>query len=167
MNIFSVIKKMNYKLSAFLKIFWWKLEYGSRLVLKKHILLRKRININLSDDASVSIGEGTFFNNDCSINAHGKIIIGDDCLFGEGVKIYDHNLIFNTSEKINKQSFNVGSVEIGDNCWICSNAVLLKGTKIGNNCVISAGCIINREIPANSLVRNISSQQVIERIVIK
>ena len=96
------------------------------------------------------------------------IKIGADCFWGGGNgHIYDHNHIFNTSEKINKQSFNVGSVEIGDNCWICSNAVLLKGTKIGNNCVISAGCIINREIPANSLVRNISSQQVIERIVIK
>ena len=42
----------------------------------------------------------------------------------------------------------------GNNCWICTNAVILKGVEIGDNSVIGAGCVIYRDIPANSVVKS-------------
>ena len=38
------------------------------------------------------------------------------------------------------------------NVWIASDVVLLKGTDIGDNCVIGAGCVIRGKVPAGSLV---------------
>ena len=35
-----------------------------------------------------------------------------------------------------------------------SNVTILKGTLIGNNCVIGAGCTIDCNIPDNTLVKN-------------
>lgn len=46
------------------------------------------------------------------------------------------------------------SIKIGNNCWICTNAVILKGVEIGDNNVIGAGCVIYRDIPANSVVKS-------------
>ncbi len=46
------------------------------------------------------------------------------------------------------------SIKIGNNCWICTNAVILKGVEIGDNSVIGAGCVIYRDIPANSVVKS-------------
>ena len=43
-------------------------------------------------------------------------------------------------------------MSIGNRCWIGSNAVILKGAKIGDNCVIGAGCIVDTEIPPYSIV---------------
>ena len=164
MKFFSYIKRFNFKIVCLLKMAWWELEYGSHLELEKQVSFRNGMIINISNDASVRVGKKTFFNNYCSINAHGEIVIGSDCLFGEGVKIYDHNHIFYTELKINEQSYSVGKVVIGNNCWICSNVIILKGAEIGDNCTISAGCIIKDKVPANSLVRMNEKRQIIEEI---
>ena len=74
---------------------------------------------------------------------------------GENVKVYDHNHRFNIENTlISEQGFSVGEVSIGENCWIGSNVIILKDAKIGNNCVIAAGSVINDVIPDNSIVRN-------------
>ena len=39
------------------------------------------------------IGNHVFFNNDCSINCKDEIIIGNNCILGENVRIYDQNSI--------------------------------------------------------------------------
>ena len=51
-------------------------------------------------------------------------------------------------------------VEIGDNCWICSNVTILKGTRIGKNCVIGAGTVLSGNIPDNSIVKSNRSLKV-------
>ncbi|WP_051464034.1 acyltransferase [Lacrimispora indolis] len=167
MKFFSCIKRLNFKIVSLSKKAWWALEYGPYLELQKQVSFRKGMIINISDDAIVRVGRRTFFNNYCSINAHGEITIGNDCLFGEGVKIYDHNHIFYAEEKINEQPYSIGKVVIGNNCWICSNVIILKGAEIGNNCTISAGCIIKDKIPDNSLVRKDEGAQVIEVIHVR
>lgn len=167
MKLFSLIRRINYKIIILLKKMWWNLEYGEKLDLKKQVSYRKGMIINISNNGIVKIGKNTFFNNYCSINAHGKIVIGSDCLFGESVKIYDHNHIFNTEIKTNEQSYRVGEVVVGNNCWIGSNVIILKGANIGDNCTISAGCIIKNKVPNNSLVRIDEKKQIIETIHVR
>jgi acetyltransferase-like isoleucine patch superfamily enzyme len=36
--------------------------------------------------------------------------------------------------------------------------VVLKGVEIGDNCIIGAGCVIHKSIPANSTVLNNQEQ---------
>ena len=82
-----------------------------------------------------------------------KIIIMNDCILGENVKIYDHNHIYSNSNlPIRKQGFKSEQIIINRNCWIGSNVVILKGVEIGENCIIGAGCVIYRSIPAGSVV---------------
>ena len=79
----------------------------------------------------VKIGDNVFFNNGTSIAAKEKIEIGDNCIFGENVKIYDHNHVFKDLQKpIMKQGFSTKSVHIGSNCWLGSNVVVLCGANI-------------------------------------
>ena len=42
--------------------------------------------------------------------------------------------------------------EIGKNVWIGANTVILRGTKIGDNCVIGAGTIVKGDFPENSII---------------
>lgn len=114
---------------------------------------RSRFRITISDEGKLSIGDNVFFNNDCSINIHQNVSIGDGCILGEGVKIYDHNHRFNLSGiPIREQGFQCKDVIIGRNCWIGSNVVILSGSIIGDNCVIGAGSVINTVIPDNYMV---------------
>ena len=79
--------------------------------------------------------------------------IGNDCIFGENIKIYDHNHNFKDKTKlISQQGFNTESVIIDSNCWIASNVIILKGVHIGSNSVIGAGVIVYKNVPANSVL---------------
>jgi acetyltransferase-like isoleucine patch superfamily enzyme len=104
-------------------------------------------------NAKLDIAESFFMNNSCSINCLEKIEIGENTLFGESVKLYDHNHQY-SKEKIEHKKFNTSPIKIGNNCWLGSNVIVLKGVEIGNNCVIGAGCIIYKNIPAGSVVIN-------------
>jgi acetyltransferase-like isoleucine patch superfamily enzyme len=43
-------------------------------------------------------------------------------------------------------------IEVGDNVFIGSHAIILPGTKIGNNTVIGAGSIVRGTFPANIVI---------------
>ncbi len=124
------------------------------LRIGKTTRFRKFCTITLDAEGELTIGENTFFNNFCSINCLGIIRIGNNTLFGEGIKIYDHNHVFNKRDTlIENQGFSIGSVIIGNNCWIGSNAIILNNVQIGDNAVIGAGCIVTKSVPANTIVR--------------
>ncbi len=118
--------------------------------------IRNYCNILVSNDAELHIGNNVFMNNYCSINCLEKIEIGENTLFGEGVKLYDHNHQYSASPdfKVEHQKFNSAPIKIGKNCWLGSNVIVLKGVTIGDNVIIGAGCVIHKDIPANSMIIN-------------
>jgi acetyltransferase-like isoleucine patch superfamily enzyme len=105
------------------------------------------------DGGQLIIGNNLVMNNFSSINVMGRIEIGSDCLFGEGVRLYDHNhQIGNKELPTNQQGFKIGTIKIGNNVWLGSNVVVLKDVIIGDNVVVGANCLIHKDIPANSVV---------------
>lgn len=154
-------------LSANMRKAWLKVLYKNRLFYGKKFYFRKRFNLLIEQGGSVKIGKRVFFNNDCSINCVDSIEIGSYTIFGENVKIFDHNHRFNKKNTpVSSQGLSHSKVIIGTNCWIGSNVVILKGAKIGNNCVIGAGCIINETISDDTIVR-FNGDQVKEKIIYK
>lgn len=160
-----IILKIIYHLSAIVHHGFYKLIYGSRLSIGKGTTWRKHLSILIDSGGKVKIGKNCFFNNYCSINSNVIVSIGDNSIFGEGVKIYDQNHRFRSSEtNISEQGFSCEEVTIGENCWIGSNAVILKGTHIGSHCVIGAGAVVSGDIPDNTLVKA-SRELTMEKII--
>lgn len=52
---------------------------------------------------------------------------------------------------VKAMQFKTAPVEIGNNVWIAANAIILRGTKIGDNVVISAGSIVKGVVPSNTV----------------
>lgn len=159
------------------RVYWkqWfssKIEISTRIVFNSKSKLsigslhfRRGVTLNINNGELI-IGMNLFVNNYSSINCQKKISIGDNCLFGEGVKIYDHDHIFNSQSLIYKSGFKTKAVSIGDNVWIGSNSIILKGTNIGNNSVIGAGMVITGNIPENSIVyrtNTVSMEKIIRK----
>lgn len=124
-----------------------------KIIFGEKIDIRNNCNFVVGKEAELLVGSGVFFNNYCSINCLEKIEIGENTLFGEAVKLYDHNHKY-SSNKIEHQNFNTSRIKIGKNCWLGSNVIVLKGVEIGDNCIIGAGCVIHKNIPAGSVVIN-------------
>lgn len=114
---------------------------------------RSNFCINLSEKGNLKIGNNVFFNRGCSINCRANVIIGDNCIFGENVLVYDHDHHFNCSMGL-KDGYALGAVKIGKGCWIGAGTIILKGVNIGDNVLISAGSLVKRDIPSNSLFYN-------------
>lgn len=159
--------KIWWHLNAFIRKTFFKLIYRNKLVLGRNVTFRKSFTLLIDKNAQVHIGNRVFFNNYCSVVSMNNIFIGNDCIFGENVKIYDHNHRFNVKGKvISEQGFKTAPIIIKDNCWIANNVVVLKGVTIGENSVIGAGCIVEEDIPPNSVYRT-SSQDCVSRIKYK
>lgn len=100
----------------------------------------------------VEIGDNATFNYNCMIVALKKIKIGKGVEFGPNVLIYDHDHDFRAEGGIKANKYKYGEVSIGDNTWVGANTIILRGSKIGKNCVIGAGCVISGEYPDNLII---------------
>ncbi len=125
----------------------------SKVIVGDQVDIRNFFNLTIGKGAELTIGNKVFFNNNCSINCLDYIEIGENTLFGENVKMYDHNHQYDENQVFHKE-FTKSSIKIGTNCWLGSNSVILKGVTIGDNVIIGAGCIIHKDVPANSVIVN-------------
>ena len=51
-------------------------------------------------------------------------------------------------------------IEIGSNVFVGMNAVLLPGTRVGDNVIIGAGSVVRGDIPADSIVTGHPAQRI-------
>ena len=125
------------------------------ITIGKHVEIRGFFSAVVSSGAELVISPAVFLNNYCSINCLGKVVIGENTIMGEGVKIYDHSHEYSFAGKdlkIERDKFKIGKVIIGKNCWLGSNVTILNNVEIGDNVLIGANNLIYKSIPANSLV---------------
>ena len=104
------------------------------------------------------IGKNTFFNFNFTCQDDAAVTIGECCDFGPNVTIATplHPMLSDERRRLMcpdgtaKRLCWAKPVVIGDGCWICANVTILPGVTIGENCVIGAGSVVTRSIPANS-----------------
>jgi len=163
------------KISSIIKLVFLKLRFGKRLELKSfrqyvrldsEIIVRKSAFLSLSkvglrsnvhllcDVGEMYIGNHVVFNRNCIVVCRHKIKIGDGCMFGPNVCIYDHDHAY-TTEGVSPSEFKCSEVIIDDGCWIGAGVIILRGTHIGKNTVIEAGSVIKGVIPSDSIVTTI------------
>jgi acetyltransferase-like isoleucine patch superfamily enzyme len=105
-----------------------------------------------SSGEGIIIGFNTFLNRDCKIVSMGKIEIGENCLFGPNVGVYDHNHRFDALDNlICKQGMSIDSIKIGSDVWIGANAVITSGVTIGNHVIVGANSVVTNNLEANGL----------------
>ncbi|EPP4297529.1 acyltransferase [Vibrio cidicii] len=126
---------------------------SARVSVGDYFRARSGLNFNVTSGV-LSIGDNVFFNRNCSINVRKNVSIGNDCMFGENVLIYDHDHNFKKLDiPFSKQGFFCDEVKIGNNVWIGSNTIILKGVSIGNNVVVGAGSVVSKNIESDCIYR--------------
>lgn len=125
---------------------------GSELNIGKKFKMLCGSRLRVRKNGKVMIGDHSGLNYGCMITAHEEIIIGSDVMIGPNVLIYDHDHDFKSKDGMKNMKYITEKVEIGDGTWIGANVVILRGTKIGKHCVVSAGAVVKGDYPDYSLI---------------
>ena len=108
--------------------------------------------------AVIEIKAGTSTNNNVTVIANHKIEIGENCLIGDMVCIYDSDF---HEIRANDRHRGIGIVEpvkIGNNVWIGSRVLVLKGVNVGDNSVLAAGAIVVNDVPPNVIAGGVPAK---------
>ena len=104
------------------------------------------------------IGRGTFINFNFTCQDDTEVVIGENCDIGPNVTIAtplhpmlaDERKLLMCPDGEARRLCWAKPVHISKGCWICAGVTILPGVTIGENCVIGAGSVVTRSIPANS-----------------
>lgn len=123
---------------------------GSNVELGNKVRIHSGCKLKARTGAELKIASNVKVNYNCMFICHREINIGEGTEFGPSVYIYDHDHDYRAGLKEDK--FKQAPVKIGKNCWIGANTVILRGTEIGDNCVVAAGSIVKGKFEDNSLI---------------
>ena len=125
---------------------------GGKLVLGEKVRAHTGTKLSVTPNGCLAIGDNTKFNYNCIVVARECIEIGKGVEFGPNVLIYDHDHDFRVEGGLKAGLFKTAPVIIGDNSWIGAGTIILRGSQIGKNCVIGAGCVVSDSIPDNTVL---------------
>jgi len=111
------------------------------------------------------LGEGISIGNNVGIAAsaflsvRGRVTIGDNTIFGPGVKIFSENHNFEDLKiPIYLQGAKKLGIDIGEDCWIGANVTILDGVHIGRKVIVAASAVVNNDVPDYAIVGGIPAK---------
>lgn len=119
---------------------WQAPEIEEGKLSKWHWLVRHKENLKLGK--RTDIGAFTY------INAKNGIVIEDEVQIGSHCSIYSISTIDQKA----------GPVVLKKNCKIGSHSVILPGVTVGENAVIGAFALVNKDIPPNTVAVGIPAK---------
>ncbi len=125
---------------------------GAKLSIGKMFKMRDGSKLRVRKGAECMIGNHVSVNSNNVIACHEKIVVGDNVEFSPNVQIYDHDHDFRHSDGLSSLHYKTAPVVIGNNVWIGANSVILRGTTIGDDCVVGAGSVVKGDYPAGTVI---------------
>ena len=103
----------------------------------------------------IKIGKNVFINHACSFLDLGGITIEDDVLIGPRVNLTTEN---HPVDPTKRKHLDLKSILIKRNVWIGAGATILPGVTIGENSIVAAGAVVNKDVPDNAIVGGVPAK---------
>lgn len=119
---------------------------GGAIIIGNSVMIKsakhKPVEFYVAENASVSIGDGTFINRGTHLSCSEAIKIGRNCLIGD-----DCVLIDNDYHAIGGGQAKSAPIVLEDGVWLAIKVIVLRGVTIGEGSIIGAGSVVTRSIP--------------------
>lgn len=103
------------------------------------------------------IGRNVFINFDCTFLDLGGITIDDYIMLAPKVSLLSEGHPVTVYER---HALTTGSIHLKRNAWIGANATILQGVTISENAVVTAGAVVSKDVPANTIVGGIPGKKI-------
>jgi maltose O-acetyltransferase len=98
----------------------------------------------------IRVGARTFINFDAVILDSALVTIGDDVQIGPGVRLATPTHPLDPVQRRTGVEW-AEPITIGDGAWLATGVIVCPGVTIGADCVIGAGSVVTRDMPARHL----------------
>jgi acetyltransferase-like isoleucine patch superfamily enzyme len=105
----------------------------------------------------IKLGKNIFINHACTFLDLGGITIEDDVQIGPKVNLITENHPVDPSQR---KHLDLKSILIKRNAWIGAGATILPGVIIGENSIVAAGAVVNKDVPPNTIVGGIPAKMI-------
>ena len=140
------------------------------LFFDDNVTIGRGVMIRPSSYYGKDLGEGLVVGKNSAIGPYGyvgcsgKIVIGENVMLGPKCSLFGENHVFSDSSvPIKVQGVKKIGINIGDDCWIGSNCIILDGVTIGKGCVTGAGTLITKDVPPGRIVMDKRNKTIQER----
>ena len=131
-----------------------KMYKGSKIIVNGGSIGRD-CYILLFENSCLEIGKNCCINVNFCVSCAEHIKIGDNVFIGQHVTIRDTH----GDHYINTPGYKATKpIIIGDHVWICSEAMIMPGVKIGSGSIVAAKSIVTHDVPPCSLVAGIPAK---------
>lgn len=103
----------------------------------------------------ITIGKNVFINHACSFLDMGGITIEDDVQIGPRVNLVTEN---HPVDPTKRKHLDLKAIVIKRNAWIGAGATILPGVTVGENSIVAAGAVVNKHVPANTIVGGVPAK---------
>ena len=86
-----ILIKVWYRFTGLMLKWLYRIVFHGDFVYGKRFHMRRAFQLTIENGGRVVLGDDVFFNDFCALHARKSITIGDGTIFGENVRIYDHN----------------------------------------------------------------------------
>jgi len=122
---------------------------GGSIRIGKGVVIGDSAVLSALRGGSLTLGDRSGVGACSRLICHEKIEIGAGCNIAPHVYFFDHDHVFD-AEGVHRDRYKTGPITVGDNSWIAVNTVVLRGTDIGEACLIAAGSVVRGTVPAHS-----------------
>lgn len=109
-------------------------------------------------DAKIILHKHIAMNNNVTIISNKSIVIGENCLIGHDCEFLDFDGHGISPSMRRKSSGKCELIIIKNNVWFCNNCKILRGTEIGNNCIVAAGATVKGKFGDNLVLGGVPAK---------
>jgi acetyltransferase-like isoleucine patch superfamily enzyme len=106
---------------------------------------------------NLTIGDGCYFGKNVLLDIKGKIVIGHNVTISMGCSLISH-LDVGRSKLSHRFPTEYGQIRIGCDCYLGANAMVLMDVELGEGCLVGAGAVVNRSVPARTMVAGVPAR---------
>lgn len=142
-------------------------DYAAQYAHLKKMLGAVGERVWISKTFGCDCGKNIFIGDDFTGNFNLTILDIREVYIGNHVMIGPNTLITTVGHPLSPKArrgymAKAAPVRIGNDVWIGGNVTILPGVTIGNNVVVAAGAVVNKDVPANSLVGGVPAKLIRE-----
>lgn len=117
-------------------------------------------------NGNITVGENVSFSANCILFSSNELVMKKNSVVAAFTYLLsggEYDLDDVTPLAMQKGTCTKGPLEIGEDCWLGAGAKVLDAASLGDHCVLGAGSVANKPIPANSIAVGVPARVVKSR----